>query len=51
MLKKTLIISLSTFISSFAFANIDTVQANLAKNSPNLKIENIQTINRVEKNR
>ena len=43
MLKKTLIISLSTFISSFAFANIDTVQANLAKNSPNLKIENIQT--------
>src|SRR5690606_3526604 len=43
MLKKTLIIALSTVISSFAFANIDMVKANLAKNSPNLKIENIQT--------
>jgi thiol:disulfide interchange protein DsbC len=43
MLKKTLIITLSTFISSVAFANVDTVKANLAKNSPNLKIENIQS--------
>lgn len=42
MLKKTLIIILSTLVSSFAFANTDVVKANLAKNSPNLKIENIQ---------
>ncbi|WP_216937883.1 MULTISPECIES: DsbC family protein [unclassified Acinetobacter] len=43
MLKKTLIIALSTMLSSLAFANIDTVKTSLAKNSPNLKIENIQT--------
>ena len=43
MLKKTMLIALTALASSLSFANIDTVKANLAKNSPNLKIENIQT--------
>ena len=42
MLKKTMLIALTALASSLSFANIDTVKANLAKNSPNLKIENIQ---------
>lgn len=43
MYKKTMLLACTALISSFSFANIDTVKANLAKNSPNLKIENIQT--------
>jgi len=31
-----------TLFPGLSFANVDTVKANLAKNSPNLKIENIQ---------
>ena len=42
MFKKTMLITLTALASSLSFANIDTVKANLAKNSPNLKIENIQ---------
>ena len=40
-MKKTILL-VSTLISTFAFANIETVKTKLAKNHPDLKIENIQ---------
>lgn len=43
MYKKTMLLACAVLMSSFAFANVETVKANLIKNSPNLKIENIQT--------
>lgn len=41
MLKRNMLLALS-LLPGLSFANVDTVKANLAKHSPNLKIENIQ---------
>ncbi|KGT47811.1 MULTISPECIES: DsbC family protein [Acinetobacter] len=43
MLKPTLLLAMTALASSLSFADINTVKANLAKNSPDLKIENLQT--------
>lgn len=43
MLKNAMLVAVTALVSSLSFANIDTVKVNLAKNSPNLKIENIQS--------
>ena len=43
MIKKTLALAFVSFISTLSLANVDTVKSSLAKQHPNLKIENIQT--------
>jgi len=43
MLKPTLLLAITALASGLSFADINTVKANLAKNSPELKIENLQT--------
>ncbi len=43
MIKKTLACALVSLISTLTLANVDTVKANLSKQHPKLKIENIQT--------
>lgn len=40
-MKKTILLA-TTLISTLSFANVDMVKTNLAKNNPNLKIENVQ---------
>ena len=43
MLKRTMVAMLAGFISLSSFASIETVKTNLAKQHPDLKIENIQS--------
>ncbi|RZJ20976.1 MULTISPECIES: DsbC family protein [unclassified Acinetobacter] len=43
MIKKTLACALVSLISTLTLANVDTIKANLSKQHPKLKIENIQT--------
>ena len=40
-MKKAILIA-TTFMSTFAFANVETVKTNLAKNNPDVNIQNIQ---------
>lgn len=43
MLKPILLLAMTVLATSLSFADINTVKANLAKHSPDLKIENLQT--------
>ena len=43
MLKRTMVAMLAGFISWSSFASVETVKTNLAKQHPDLKIENIQS--------
>lgn len=43
MLKPILLLAMTALATSLSFADINTVKANLTKNSPDLKIENLQT--------
>ena len=40
-MKKAILIA-TAFMSTFAFANVETVKINLAKNNPDVNIQNIQ---------
>lgn len=42
-MKKTLLLSALTLVSSLSFADLDTAKTNLAKNYPNLALENLAT--------
>lgn len=42
MLKKTMLLGSMLLVSTLGFANVDTVKANIAKNSPDLAVKNIQ---------
>lgn len=43
MLKPTLLLAMTALASSLSFADINQVKANLAKNSPELNLENLQS--------